>query len=255
MTRKEAEHNLLDLITKITNRYSLLSVFQDFVRISFSIFSAGTQESLYAETIKKYTPKERYNIQIAFTKLIDYCTEVPYIDLLGSVYMQIKSDKAKQKHGQFLTPPEIAEFMAKESIDAADVSKKIDNHEIVTVLDPAVGGGQMLLSFFEVARDYGFEFYHFRATGIDIDRTMCEISFVNCTMWGIPVHIIHGDTLRMKYFDAITQKDDKTKHLEVGQGDLFVQDDSQKIKEVLNPIDDDALWGHFYNLFYFDDRR
>jgi hypothetical protein len=41
-----------------------------------------------------------------------------------------------------------------------------------------------------------------RVTAIDINRTACDMAFINTTLWGIPTRVIHGNTLSMEYWTA-----------------------------------------------------
>ena len=41
-----------------------------------------------------------------------------------------------------------------------------------------------------------------RVTAMDINRTACDMTFVNTTLWGIPTRIIHCDTLTMQCWAA-----------------------------------------------------
>ena len=39
-------------------------------------------------------------------------------------------------------------------------------------------------------------------TAMDINRTACDMAFINTTLWGIPARIIHCDTLSLKCWAA-----------------------------------------------------
>ena len=41
-----------------------------------------------------------------------------------------------------------------------------------------------------------------RVTAIDINRTACDMAFLNTTLWGIPTRVIHGNTLSGEYWAA-----------------------------------------------------
>ena len=41
-----------------------------------------------------------------------------------------------------------------------------------------------------------------RVTAIDINRTACDMAFINTTLWGIPTRIIHGNTLSQEFWAA-----------------------------------------------------
>jgi hypothetical protein len=37
---------------------------------------------------------------------------------------------------------------------------------------------------------------------MDINRTACDMAFINTTLWGIPTRIIHGNTLSVECWAA-----------------------------------------------------
>src|SRR5580698_3353560 len=41
-----------------------------------------------------------------------------------------------------------------------------------------------------------------RVTAIDINRTACDMAFINTTLWGIPARIIHGNSLSLECWAA-----------------------------------------------------
>jgi hypothetical protein len=41
-----------------------------------------------------------------------------------------------------------------------------------------------------------------RVTAIDINRTACDMCFINTTLWAIPTRVIHGDTIAAKWWSA-----------------------------------------------------
>src|ERR1700689_5266140 len=41
-----------------------------------------------------------------------------------------------------------------------------------------------------------------RVTAIDINRTACDMAFINTSLWGIPTRVIHGNSLSNEYWAA-----------------------------------------------------
>jgi hypothetical protein len=41
-----------------------------------------------------------------------------------------------------------------------------------------------------------------RVTAVDINRTACDMTFINTTLWGIPTRIIHGNSLSLECWAA-----------------------------------------------------
>lgn len=253
---------LLAYLQRVTT-HDTLRVFRDFVTMSFCALSMGQREDLYHQTIKGYSKDEVLVLAEAFNVLVNEYEKHQYEDMLGPIYLELKSEMAKTKRGQFFTPIHIAEFMAKMVLEQPNVTAKIKAGELVHVLEPAVGGGQMLLSFFRLVREQGLPFQAFRATAVDIDRTLCEVAFVNCTLFGIPLHVIHGNFLLMQVKQPAPQEPappQPSKGGQTGQLDLFdvlsLPSDSKPPTEpnlgpITIPMEDEYIWGHFFNLFWF----
>jgi methylase of polypeptide subunit release factors len=70
----------------------------------------------------------------------------------------------------------------------------------ITVCEPACGAGAMILSLAEACSPKVRR--RLRVTAIDINRTACDMAFINTTLWGIPTRVIHGDSLAAKYWAA-----------------------------------------------------
>lgn len=70
----------------------------------------------------------------------------------------------------------------------------------ITVCEPACGAGAMILS---VGKACSTEVRRrLQVTAIDINRTACDMAFINTTLWGIPTRVIHGNSLSNEYWVA-----------------------------------------------------
>jgi methylase of polypeptide subunit release factors len=67
----------------------------------------------------------------------------------------------------------------------------------ITLCEPACGAGAMILSFAQACSPEARQ--RLRVTAIDINRTACDMTFINTTLWGIPTRVIHGNTLSNEY--------------------------------------------------------
>jgi type I restriction-modification system DNA methylase subunit len=70
----------------------------------------------------------------------------------------------------------------------------------ITVCEPACGAGAMILSVGEACSPEVRR--RLRVTAIDINRTACDMAFVNTSLWGIPTRVIHGNSLSNEYWAA-----------------------------------------------------
>jgi hypothetical protein len=82
---------------------------------------------------------------------VDAVEADPFRDILGELFMRL--DVNSVRAGQFFTPWNIAEMMARMQFDRATFEQQVEEKGYVTVCDPAVGSGVMLLAFAKVVHD------------------------------------------------------------------------------------------------------
>lgn len=176
-----------ETIFKISHRFSLFSVFDDFLTISIAACTQNLTtkkswyEEEYLETIGRYKDSElRHEFSNAFASLVlemeDRTGRSLGNDVLGDFFEQHISNG---RNGQYFTPYPVCQFMA--SITHTDhvVDAGIESKEPLRILDPACGSGRMLLASHRV-NGPGNEYY-----GIDIDRTCVKIAALNLFLNGI----------------------------------------------------------------------
>ena len=116
----------------------------------------------------------------------------PCTDLLGSYYQEINSKATRDGRGDFYTPPEVSELMARMAFNA---EKVIADGRPVTVQEPTCGSGGMILQMAKqlAPKEEGLPSHVdlMRVTAIDIAPTSCDMAYVNLTAWGIPSEIVH----------------------------------------------------------------
>lgn len=103
---------------------------------------------------------------------------MPFRDILGSLFMRL--DINSVRNGEFFTPWPIAEMMAIMTFDRDDFLRLVKERGEVSVCDPAVVSGVMLLAYGKIVHDaFGREGTNrLRLYGMDIDLrcvTMCRI--------------------------------------------------------------------------------
>ncbi|WP_411845708.1 N-6 DNA methylase [Roseibacillus persicicus] len=176
---------------------SIVTVFADFCRIAACASALQTREDEYFEAIKSYSKEELSLIAKAYAHLIQEMEQKPFCDVLGPYYIEIASHSSKQARGEFYTPPEVSELLARISMDAPTV---IAEGKAITVNDPCCGSGGMLLA---LAKQFspiilGGEVSHvdlLRVTCQDINPVAVDMCYLNTTMWGIPATMILGNGL------------------------------------------------------------
>lgn len=118
-------------------------------------------------------------------------------DFLGSVYMEL-GISSKEK-GQFFTPYTLSRMTAQLSIDKAKADEAIAERGFVTVNDPAVGGGALLIGAYNVLRDFGYNTQTqawFVAQDISVDTAL--MCYIQLAILGCAGFITVGDTLSLE---------------------------------------------------------
>ena len=113
-------------------------------------------------------------------------------DAFGDAYeylMGMYAANAGKSGGEYYTPQEVSELLAKIAMDGRDAE------QIRTVYDPACGSGSLLLKF---KRELGQNSDGLRFVGQEINLTTYNLCRMNMMSHGVPVDdfsIAHGDTL------------------------------------------------------------
>jgi type I restriction-modification system DNA methylase subunit len=112
-------------------------------------------------------------------------------DVLGQLFMSL--DLGSDHTGQFFTPPEISEFMAK--VTYGDELRTMDK-PFITLCEPACGAGGMVLAFAKVMMDAGVDpNRRLWVQAQDIDRLAALMCYLQLSLWHIPAVVIVGNTL------------------------------------------------------------
>lgn len=152
-------------------------------------------------------------------KLLKAVLELPFgnydegtIDLFGDAYeylMTMYAANAGKSGGEFFTPQEVSELLAKISVIDFNTEDKRPKESVNKVYDPAAGSGSLLLKFSKIlGKDKVKEGYY----GQEVNLTTYNLARINMFLHDIPFdkfNIAYGDTLKDpkhwddKPFDAI----------------------------------------------------
>ena len=196
--RKTPPGDFRKILESVSHRHDTHRVFEGFTRLAACALAAQTREAEYLEEAKRWEKAELDSFAIALGALVNEMEEHPFEDILGGHYMEFAlSSKGQQWNGEFHTPKPVCDFMARMTI--GDV-ESLPADGPITVCEPACGAGAMILSLAEACTPEVRR--RLRVTAIDINRTACDMAFINTTLWGVPTRIIHGNTLSMEYWAA-----------------------------------------------------
>lgn len=123
------------------------------------------------------------------------------IDAFGDAYeylMTMYASNAGKSGGEFYTPQEVSELLARLTLDG--------RQNVTKVYDSACGSGSLLLKFPKILNSRGIRLY-----GQEINLTTYNLCRINMMLHDVPLnnfHIAHGDTLtspqyRGEKFDAV----------------------------------------------------
>jgi hypothetical protein len=183
---------------RIAPHHHRYEVFRDFVHMSaFSLVNAWPYTRSEAietefETIKaKYSPEEFRG----FTRLLAILQELlepEPRDILGQLFMEL--ELGSQHTGQFFTPPEVSEMMARMMV--GNDGDPLRGKPFVTLCEPACGAGGMVLAFVKIMIEAKLNPMHrLWVQAQDIDRTAALMCYIQLSLWGVPAVVVVGNTL------------------------------------------------------------
>lgn len=198
---------IVKLIGQLGYRHSAWQVFSDFVEMSAIALSNSVdwihkqeRETRYLEIINTYQKNE----QEAFPKMLGYLVNAMEdsialdggpTDILGELFHELELHN-KWK-GQFFTPVHVCEAMG--MMTFGDKSQLIENKGFLTVGEPCVGSGAMVLGFAKAMKQNGFNYCsQMVVTAQDIDIKCVHMAYIQLSLYGIPAVVIHGNTISVQ---------------------------------------------------------
>lgn len=187
---------LFDTLCYSRSRYQ---VWSDIIYlIAYSISNAvdpvhkESREKEYLKIASEYSKAELETISKLFAIVIASLEKNPDQDFLGSLYMQL--NLGNQHAGQFFTPYHVSKMMALINIDSAKEQLKLQ--KMISVVDPCVGGGAMLIAFANACVEQGIN-YQERVlfVGQDIDHTVGLMAYIQLALLHCPGYVVIGNSL------------------------------------------------------------
>ena len=186
------------ILKHISHRHDLRRSFDAFTRLSACALAAQTREPEYLEEAKRWQKDELKMFGDALGALVLEMESRPLEDILGGYYMEFAlSTKGQQWNGEFHTPKTVCDLMARMTLGDME---SLPAEGPITICEPACGSGAMILSLAQACPPEARR--RLRVTAIDINRTCCDMAFINTSLWGIPTRVIHGNSLSMEYWAA-----------------------------------------------------
>ena len=187
---------LFDALCYSRSRYQ---VWSDVIHlIAYSISNAvdpihkDLREKEYVKIASWYSKIELETVTRLFAVIISALENNPNQDFLGSLYMQLSL--GNQYAGQFFTPYHVSRMMAK--INTPNAKLRLEKQSYISVVDPCVGGGAMLIAFADACKEEMINYQ--RAVlfvGQDIDHTTGLMAYIQLSLLGCPGYIVIGNSL------------------------------------------------------------
>lgn len=222
------ESEFLELFNELTSSRSAWQVWEDLMTVmACSISNAADRtpdkfkmrEEQYERAITNLGGME-IPVQI-FCTVIKALEENPNQDFLGKLYMAL--NLGNHWHGQFFTPYHVCELMAKINING-EILQEIEKKGYVSVCDPCVGAGSMLIAAANVMGEMEINYQESAVfVGQGIDRIVAMMAYIQISLIGCPGYIIIGDSLINPVVNHILLPEDREGH-ELWITPMFVMD-------------------------------
>lgn len=195
MAKEKPPTDFRKALTALMHGHDARRVFDGFTILAACALSCQTREEEYLAEARRWKAKELDTFGKALGALVNEMQERPFEDLLGDYYMEFcLSDKGKRWNAEFHTPQCLSDMMAQMLMQPDELPKE----GVITVLEPACGAGAMILGVGKAVKPDVRR--RLRVTGIDINKTACDMTFINTTLWGIPTRIIHGNSISLEFW-------------------------------------------------------
>lgn len=216
------------------------------------------REKGYADCIKRLKGVDK-PAQL-FAIVVNALEVNPDQDFLGKLYMTLEF--GNHWKGQFFTPYNVSRAMAE--MIMGDCQAQIDKQGWVSICDPCVGGGAMMIAAANTLRRQKVNYQnHVLFAGQDIDSIVAMMAYIQISLLGCPGYIIIGNSLTNPPTGHVLFPHD-TEGQEVWITPLFMHDiwEMRRTKELLL-----GLFGgtettqktvekeHFYMFFDFDKKE
>lgn len=192
---------LSKILRGLAHRHHLWKVFCDFVAMAAISISNATdrrhavqREAEYMRIVAQYSKDEANELARGLAHVV-MGLEVGLSDFLGALFMGLELGDAWK--GQFFTPYEVSRLMAAMTM-GDKAQREIENKGFITVCDPCIGGGAMVIAAAHALMDADINYQLcMHAVGVDIDIVAVHMAYVQLSLLHIPAVLYHGNSLSL----------------------------------------------------------
>jgi hypothetical protein len=151
-----------------------------------------TREETYKSTAKKYSKQELEIFIKMLAELVFAFEKDGFDDILGSIYMEL--ELGNNQRGQFFTPYPVCRVMSEMTLE--NCAEKIERKGYISINDPAVGAGALLIAAAETMKNHGIN-YQQNALFVaqDVDPVAAQMALIQMSLLGMAGYVIVGNTL------------------------------------------------------------
>jgi hypothetical protein len=182
-------------------------VFADFCELAaLALYSAvhrDPEREARAQPIReRYTDQQLEIFPKLLACVVEGLHRDPSNDFLGVRFTEL--ELANHWKGQFFTPREVALAVAHFTLGSVEeLRERVRQTHFVTIQDPAVGAGSLLIAAAAVVRAAGLNpQHHLHVTGVDVDRTAAYMAYIQLSLLGIPGVVVLGDSLTLDFRES-----------------------------------------------------
>lgn len=192
---------LVKLLRQASGQRHLWEVFGDFIAMAALSISnvldhhqREAREAEYMRVVGRYGPGEVALFPQMLGELVDALEAEPH-DALGMVFGELELGNAAR--GQFFTPFAVCRLMADLTIGDGDAMREqIERQGFVSVTEPAVGAGAMIVALAMAMQAAGFNYQQqLHVTAIDVDARAAHMAYLQFSLLHIPAVVIVGNAL------------------------------------------------------------
>lgn len=198
MNYRQAQQEIIKIIRSLSPKYGVHNVFRDFITLAACTISNSVdkqqwqkREDQYMRTIRKYQKDEADKFAEMFALVVAGLSGAKMGDFMGELYMQLEI--SNKNSGQFFTPYDVSKMMAEM------IQPEKDKNGIVTLNEPAVGAGAMIIAYAEIMKLQGLNYQtQLKVVCNDVDYDVVKMCYIQLSLLGIDAVVMQGDSITTK---------------------------------------------------------
>ena len=207
VSKDELQREFVKVLDSMTGAYNRWEVWRDMVWcIAIAISNSvdyrfkESREQTYMSIIQKYDIKDVEKFAQLFAILhrnvVEKTEKGSYGDFLGELFMNL--DLGNNLGGQFFTPYNICQMMARITIDGEKdkMQASIDKQGWCSCMDCACGAGATLIAAAEASVEHGINYpFQMMFAAQEIDSTTALMCYIQLSLLGCAGYVVIGDSL------------------------------------------------------------